>query len=45
MSKLQPLILVREEDPAVARALLDGLKREGYNVVWKNTGAARPCLH
>ncbi len=28
-----------EDDPAVARSLQDGLERNGFRVVWKNTGA------
>lgn len=28
-----------EDDPAVARSLRDGLERNGFRVVWKNTGA------
>jgi len=32
-------ILLIEDDPAVARSLQAGLEREGYSVVWKNTGA------
>lgn len=32
-------ILLIEDDPAVARALQDGLARDGYEVTWKNTGA------
>ena len=32
-------ILVIEDDPAVARSLQDGLKRDGYAVTWKNHGA------
>lgn len=33
-------ILLIEDDPAVARSLRDGLERESYTVVWKDTGAA-----
>lgn len=33
-----PHLLVIEDDPAVARALQDGLARDGYTVTWKNTG-------
>jgi DNA-binding response OmpR family regulator len=32
-------ILVIEDDPAVARSLIDGLSREGWQVVAKTTGA------
>jgi DNA-binding response OmpR family regulator len=32
-------ILVIEDDPAVARSLIDGLSREGWQVVAKSTGA------
>ncbi len=32
-------ILIVEDDPAVARALQDGLARDGYSVTWKNNGA------
>ncbi|MDX1990966.1 MAG: response regulator transcription factor [bacterium] len=31
-------ILLIEDDPAVAHSLRDGLERDGYQVVWKNTG-------
>ncbi len=31
-------ILVIEDDPAVARGLMDGLAREGFAVTWKATG-------
>ncbi|MBU0705547.1 MAG: response regulator transcription factor [Chloroflexi bacterium] len=34
------LILIVEDDPAVARSLQDGLEREGYAVIWEETGAA-----
>lgn len=33
-------ILLIEDDPAIARSLQTGLERDGYQVVWKNTGAA-----
>jgi DNA-binding response OmpR family regulator len=33
-------ILVIEDDPAVAQSLRVGLEREGYSVVWKDTGTA-----
>ncbi len=33
-----PHLLVIEDDPAVARSLQDGLKRDGYLVTWKNNG-------
>jgi len=32
-------ILLIEDDPAIAKSLQDGLIRDGYRVVWKNTGA------
>jgi len=32
-------LLVIEDDPAIARALREGLEREGYRVTWKNNGA------
>jgi len=32
-------ILLIEDDPAVARSLQDRLEREGYNVIWKDSGA------
>ncbi|UCF61388.1 MAG: response regulator transcription factor [Anaerolineaceae bacterium] len=31
-------ILIVEDDPAVGRSLQDGLKREGYRVIWKTLG-------
>lgn len=31
-------ILLIEDDPAVAHSLRDGLERDSYHVVWKNTG-------
>jgi DNA-binding response OmpR family regulator len=34
------LILIIEDDPAVAHSLQDGLEREGYAVTWKETGTA-----
>ena len=36
-------VLVVEDDPAVARSLIQGLEREGYPVCWEDTaeGAAR----
>jgi DNA-binding response OmpR family regulator len=33
-------ILLIEDDPAVARSLQDGLERDGYEVIWKETGSA-----
>ncbi len=33
-------ILTIEDDPAIARSLQDALSREGYQVTWKDTGAA-----
>ena len=33
-------ILLIEDDPAVAGSLRDALRQEGYDVTWKNTGAA-----
>jgi DNA-binding response OmpR family regulator len=32
-------ILLIEDDSAVARSLQDGLERDGYQVIWKNSGA------
>ncbi|MBI5034523.1 MAG: response regulator transcription factor [Chloroflexi bacterium] len=32
-------LLIIEDDPAIARSLQDGLKRDGYAVTWKNNGA------
>jgi DNA-binding response OmpR family regulator len=32
-------ILLIEDDTAVARALQDGLEREGYRITWRNTAA------
>lgn len=32
-------LLVIEDNPAIARALCEGLEREGYRVTWKNNGA------
>ena len=32
-------ILLIEDDPAVARALQDGLERDGFRVTWKASGA------
>jgi DNA-binding response OmpR family regulator len=32
-------ILLIEDDPAVARSLQDGLERDAYQVIWKNSGA------
>lgn len=41
LSASQPIcILVVEDDPAVAQSLRSGLEREGYTVVWANTGSA-----
>jgi len=34
----QKSILLIEDDPAVARGLKDGLLRDGYSVIWKNSG-------
>ncbi len=39
MAMNETRILVVEDDPAVARALQDGLARDGYSVTWKNNGA------
>jgi DNA-binding response OmpR family regulator len=37
---MQPThILIIEDDPAVAGSLAEGLRRDGYMVTWKNTGA------
>lgn len=33
-------LLLIEDDPGVARSLQDGLARDGYMVVWKDTGGA-----
>lgn len=33
-------ILVIEDDPAVATSLQDGLKQEGYEVIWRSSGTA-----
>lgn len=33
-------LLLIEDDPAIARALLDALSRENYTVAWKNSGMA-----
>jgi DNA-binding response OmpR family regulator len=44
-------ILLIEDDPAVARSLIDGLEREGFATLWKATGkdgveiAARGLAH
>lgn len=36
----QPIrILLIEDDPAVARSLQAGLERDGYQVIWKSSGA------
>ncbi len=35
-----PLILVIEDDPAIATSLQDALKQEGYTVEWRSTIAA-----
>lgn len=39
MSQQINLLLI-EDDPGVARSLQDGLARDGYSVVWKDTGGA-----
>ena len=39
MAQPQSILLI-EDDPAVARSLREGLERDGYNVIWKNTGDA-----
>ncbi len=39
MAMNETRILVIEDDPAVGRALQDGLTRDGYAVIWKNNGA------
>jgi DNA-binding response OmpR family regulator len=50
MTQFNHLLLI-EDDPAVARGLLDGLTRDNYRVEWKNTGTAgveyarRECPH
>lgn len=33
------VVLMIEDDAAVARSLQDGLRRDGFDVVWKNNGA------
>ena len=33
-------ILLIEDDPSIAQSLQAGLKREGYDIAWKNMGAA-----
>ena len=38
MSTPSTVILVVEDDAAVARALQDGLARDGYTVIWKSSG-------
>lgn len=38
LAKTNTQILLIEDDPAVARSLQDGLKREGYGVTWKARG-------
>ena len=40
MAERKQNILVIEDDPAVAEALLEGLGGEGFNVAWESTGAA-----
>ena len=35
-----PRILHIEDDTAIARSLQEGLRREGYDVTWRNTGAS-----
>jgi DNA-binding response OmpR family regulator len=39
MSERANSILVIEDDPAVAEALVEGISREGFEVTWKSTGA------
>lgn len=44
----QTHILLIEDDPAIARALVEALTREGYSVTWKSSGAegeAYACAH
>lgn len=36
----QPTILLIEDDPGIARSLQEGLARDGYSVVWKDSGTA-----
>ena len=31
-------LLIIEDDPAVARSLIDGLERDGFRVTWKASG-------
>jgi DNA-binding response OmpR family regulator len=38
MNQPQTILLI-EDDPAVARSLQTGLERDGYRVIWKNSGA------
>ena len=40
MSERPQSILVIEDDPAVAEALVEGISDEGYDVHWEATGAA-----
>ncbi len=39
MATNETRVLIIEDDPAVGRALQDGLARGGYSVIWKNNGA------
>jgi DNA-binding response OmpR family regulator len=38
-SDRETLILLVEDDPAIAESLVEGLGREGYSVHWESTGA------
>lgn len=38
MQKIDTQILLIEDDPAVARSLEEGLRREGYRVEWRSRG-------
>ena len=40
MSERANSILVIEDDPAVAEALVEGISREGFEVTWESTGTA-----
>ena len=40
MAERSPRILVIEDDPAVAEALVEGIGNEGFDVHWESTGGA-----